>query len=172
MTKKSIILTILVILLIFFFVSCKEKIVIPDTPAAGTLLSYNGCKTFQRDTDKENPQNDPRKECLEYEYDGTDVLYLNHINAGFNCCPGKIVAEIDIKNNIITIIEKETDPSCRCLCLFDVKYKFLNLEQGEYRIRIEGPCHSEAEKALEFTLKLFSPLSGIHCVNRTNYPWG
>ena len=52
-----------------------------------------------------------QNDCIEYQYDGIDTLILNHINAGFNCCPGKIIFNINITGNTITITEKETERS-------------------------------------------------------------
>jgi hypothetical protein len=172
MAKKVAIIVFLTTLFLLIFMSCKKSVYTPDVDPTATLESYNGCKSFQGGTDRGESQVDSRKECIEYEYDGESILKLKHVNSGFNCCPGKIVAEIEINDKIITIEEKETGPLCHCLCLFDVNYKISNLKPGVYEIQIKCPCHGEGERPIEFTVNLYVPTSGTHCVNRTHYPWG
>ena len=65
---------------------------------------------------------------------GGDTLLLRHVNAAFNCCPGEITAEISISNDTITIVERESQPGCHCLCLYDLEYRFENIEAGTYTI--------------------------------------
>ena len=40
---------------------------------------------------------------VEYEYDGRSVLRLKHVNAGFNCCPGTISADIQVEGGAIRV---------------------------------------------------------------------
>jgi hypothetical protein len=113
----------------------------------------------------------PDEDCVQYEYDGTGVLTLKHVNAGFNCCPGKITADIDIENNVITIVEHESESACRCLCLFDVDYKIENLQPGEYEIKFAELYLDSGDDPLEFTCDLSQAPSGTYCVKRSHYPW-
>jgi hypothetical protein len=96
---------------------------------------------------------------------------LKHINAGFNCCPGDITAEIEFKGNLIIITESEQEQGCHCLCLFDLDYEVTNLSPGRYTIRVAEPYVEENDQVLEFTLELFSATSGNYCLERNNYPW-
>ena len=141
-------------------------------PPTGILLSYSGCKEFQKGapTDSVSPDQD----CIEYQYDGLGLLLLKHVNAGFNCCPDEILADITIEDNIITIEENESLESggCYCLCLFDVDYQISNLPPGEYTIRVYGMYLQEGDEILQFTVDLASSPSGIFCVYRDHYPWG
>lgn len=143
----------------------------PCSPPSGSLTGYEGCKEFSKDgaTDSIPPDQD----CMVYQYDGEGVLLLEHINAGFNCCPDELLAEITIQDNIITIEEDESLESggCDCLCLFDVDYRIDNLPPGEYTIKAYGMYLLGAE-ILEFTVDLTSSPSGMHCVYRDHYPWG
>jgi hypothetical protein len=131
----------------------------------GKLINYTGCIEFQGYGAPSD------KDCIEYEYDGEDVLLLTHVNAGFNCCP-EITADITIVDNIITIEEIEISGDCDCLCLFDVYYEIINLEPGEYTILVVEPYLHEDEEILEFTVDLSSSTSGSYCVDRYHYPWG
>ena len=144
----------------------------PGPAPIGILLDYFGCKEFQKGTPMDGTP--PDQDCIEYQYDGTGVLLLKHINAGFNCCPDDILADITIEDNIITIEEDESLESggCPCLCLFDVYYRISNLPPGEYTIRINGLYLEEGDEILQFTVDLASSPSGIFCVYRDHYPWG
>jgi len=145
----------------------------PPGPApSGILLDYSGCKEFQKGTPIDSVS--PDQDCVEYQYDGTSLLLLKHINAGFNCCPDEILADITIEGNIITIEEDESLESggCFCLCLFNVDYQISNLPPGEYTIRVFGMYLQEGDEILQFTVDLASSPSGIFCVYRDHYPWG
>jgi hypothetical protein len=143
----------------------------PCSPPIGCLTGYEGCKEFSKGgaTDTIPPDQD----CMAYQYDGAGVLLLEHVNAGFNCCPDEILADISIEGNVITIEEDESLESggCDCLCLFDVDYRIDNLPPGEYTIRVYGMYLLGAE-ILEFTINLASSPSGTYCLHRDFYPWG
>jgi len=135
----------------------------------GVLIEYTGCKGFEGAAAAVDTTSD--QDCIEYHYDGESVLSIKHINAGFNCC-SDITAAISIEGNIITIEELEFGEMCYCLCLFDVYYEISNLPSGEYRISVIEPYLSGGDEELDFTVDLLSSPSGIHCVDRTTYPWG
>ncbi len=143
----------------------------PCSNPTGTLVDHTGCKTFQK-----SDSTSPNLDCVEYEYDGGSKLTLKHVNAGFNCCPGSIEADITIENSLITITESESYDSlgpCACLCLFDVDMEIINLPPGEYTIKVNELNLDEGDEILDFTISLSSsPSSGSHCVGRDHYPWG
>jgi hypothetical protein len=143
----------------------------PSSPT-GSLIDYEGCKDFSIGgaTDTIPPDQD----CMAYQYDGAGVLLLLHVNAGFNCCPTEILADVTIEDDIITIVEDESleGGGCFCLCLFDVNYRIEDLPPGEYTIRVYGMYLDEGDQILEFTVDLASLPSGAHCVYRDYYPWG
>jgi len=112
------------------------------------------------------------QECIEYDYDGRDVLRLKHVNAGFNCCPGTVSADIEISGDTIRIEESESSSLCDCSCLYDLSYEIAALAPGIYRISVVGPYQPEEGPPLEFLLDLDQASTGSFCVQRTQYPWG
>ena len=151
---------------------CKKSTNAQTFPA-GVLLQSNGCKQFLADAagQMENFATGPYEDCLEFHYNGTNTLVLRHINAGFNCCPGKITAEIYFHSSLITITEREQDQGCDCLCLFDLDYELVNLLPGVYTLRIIEPYVEGGDQVLELTLELLSATSGTLCLHRGYYPW-
>ena len=112
------------------------------------------------------------QECIEYDYDGRGVLRLKHVNAGFNCCPGTVSADIEISDDTIRIEESESSSLCDCSCLYDLSYEIAALASGVYRISVIGPYQPEEGPPLEFLLDLDQASTGSFCVQRTQYPWG
>lgn len=169
--KMSIFLLALSLLII---ISCKQdENIIPFNPNAH-LVSYHGCKTFPQESGASSQfslfhaQN---QDCIEYQYFGDSILEIHHLNAGFNCCPGEVVADIDINDNLIVIRENETESGCFCLCLFDVNYRIEGLMPGIYTIIIIEPYTNDQDEKLEFTVDLSRATSGTYCVSRNHYPW-
>ncbi len=134
---------------------------------------FSDCKTFQKASSPDSTP--PNQTCIEYQYDGQSVLSINHINAGFNCCPDELAAIISIEGNVITIEEVEYlySGGCDCLCLFNLDYEITGLPPGEYTVIVIEPYRHPDDEPLEFTINLSSsPSSGSHCVYRSYYPWG
>jgi len=152
---------------------CKKSAEAQLIPA-GALLETTDCKEFLANTSGQLDEFAPGQEddCIEYQYNGANTLILRHINAGFNCCPGEITAEIDFNNSLITITEREEKQDCRCLCLFDLDYEVINLAPGVYTLRIIEPYVEGGDQVLEVTLELLSATSDSHCLQRNYYPWG
>jgi hypothetical protein len=144
----------------------------PERVPEGRLTGYEGCKDFLPAGSRTGDGGPgPGWECLEYEYDGRSVLRLKHINAGFNCCPGTISADIFISEGVIRIRERESSALCDCDCLYDLEYEFVHIKPGSYRISAAGPYQREGDRPLEFVVDLDGPVSGSFCVERTHYPW-
>jgi hypothetical protein len=152
-------------------VGCKKS---SEVTPSSTLLQSNGCKQFLANTSGELDEFAPgqHEDCLEYQYNGTDTLVVRHINAGFNCEPGEITADIEFNGNVITITERESQQAADCLCLFDLDYEIINLAPGEYTLRVIGLYVHADDLVLEFTLQLLSETSGNYCLQRNYYPWG
>lgn len=137
----------------------------------GELESYGTCKDFG--ISKTSSETPPSQDCIQYEYDGTGTLLLKHVNAGFNCCPTELLADITIENGVITIDEREdlTGGGCYCLCLFDLDYRISDLPPALYRIVVKGMYLNEGDEPLDFMVDLVNSPSGSYCVERDHYPW-
>ena len=169
--KRFLILSVMICLVLMVSAAgCKKS---PEVTPSGTLLRSNGCKQFLTNA---SGQMDgyvpgPHEDCIEYRYNGKDTLVLMHINAGFNCDPGEITADIEFNGNVITITERESQQGADCLCLFDVDYEIINLSPGEYTLRVTGLYVHADDRILEFPLQLLSETSGNYCLPRSYYPW-
>ncbi|RJR31254.1 MAG: hypothetical protein C4574_01320 [Candidatus Latescibacterota bacterium] len=134
----------------------------------GMIVGAGDCKLFETgSTDIDAPTN---QDCFTWKYTADGTLELTHVNAGFNCCPGEITADITISDDAITIVEHELLGGCRCLCLYDVEYKIFKLPPGVYTIRFVEP-YALGDPPLAVTVGLGSNPTGSFCVDRTHYPW-
>jgi len=155
--------------LLFLSSSC---IFSPGTPPQGRLISRTNCKSFpQTNSQASESIRAANQECAEYIYDGKSVLRLKHVNAGFNCCPGTVSADIQVTGGEIRIKEKESSSLCDCNCLYDLDYEFTGVAPGITRISVVGPYQPEGDPPLEFLVDLGGAASGSFCVERTRYPW-
>ncbi len=134
----------------------------------GIVVASEGCKLFDKPAeDFDAPSN---RDCVAWTYGADGTLALKHVNAGFNCCPGALTADITISDDAITIVEHEQMNGCRCLCLFDVRYKVFKLPAGTYTIRFVE-LYELGDPPLAVTVDLASNPTGSFCVPRTHYPW-
>jgi len=168
----SIYLPLLFVLLVIGCGEDNTETIKPEPPGpSGTLVKSSECKQFTAAAAISEMPSD--QDCLSYRYDGQGVLTLDHVNAGFNCCPGEISAEITIEGNTITITESEEGAYCDCNCLFDLEYRITGLDPGEYTIHVIEPYATGPEdEQLECTADLSTSPEGSCCVTRTHYPWG
>ncbi|MCF8373363.1 MAG: hypothetical protein K9H64_17220 [Bacteroidales bacterium] len=131
----------------------------------GKVLNVSDCKNMKSSLTAAN------QSCIEYLFaDG--LLQIDHLNAGFNCCPGDITADFIVNGNTITIYEHETVAECNCNCLYDIEMQIGNLQLGTYHLIFEEPYASQAGQEIELTINLNDSLSGSYCVQREFYPWG
>jgi hypothetical protein len=71
---------------------------------------------------------------LETEVIGND-LYIRHLNAFFNCCPGYYV-NYSIDGSRITAVEGDSLYGCRCLCYFNTESVLHGLAEGMYEVTL------------------------------------
>ncbi len=138
----------------------------------GRLVSRTDCKSSGGASAGAASAPTSSQECVEYDYDGKSLLRLKHVNAGFNCCPGTISADIDVFGSTIRIEEKESSSLCDCSCLYDLSYEIAALPPGTYRLTIVGPSQPDSDPPLTVDVNLGHAASGSCCVERTRYPWG
>ncbi len=149
--------------------SCKSSQ--EDNNPSGKLLSYNGCKTSSKQNSANNnrgqaiEQYNQNQECLQYFYDG-QILSLTHINTVFNCCIDGVKHEIQFNNNTITIIEREINPNCKCLCLYDTNYELKDIKPDIYTLIFKN-----GNKEFTLTIDLRESRQGIECISREDYPY-
>jgi hypothetical protein len=138
----------------------------------GRLVGRTDCKGSMRTASGVVAAPTSSQECVEYDYDGRSLLRLKHVNAGFNCCPGPITADIDISGGTVRIEEKESSSLCDCSCLYDLSYEIAALPPGTYRLTVVGPYQPDTDPPLTVDVNLGHAASGSFCVERTRYPWG
>lgn len=77
-------------------------------------------------------------EAIEYSCIHEGYLYLNHVDAIFNCCPGELNASVKVDGNLITVSEWSTEDGCKCICPYDLSYEIGPLQEGvAYVLTIE-----------------------------------
>ena len=140
---------------------------ISDLPPGGALTNRSSCKSAGRSLVSLS------EECLQYEWTGQGTLGLTHINAGFNCCPERVLGSVAVQGNTITVTETETGGLCNCDCLYDLDYVITNLDSGHYTLVVVPTGYVPAgDPPLTFAVDLTAPTNGVVCVRRSGYPWG
>jgi hypothetical protein len=167
-TKSHLFLAAITLLLIVF--SCENETE-KEKPGliSGRITNHTGCKALKSDGSTHLMDS---LSCAEYSFNAaTNKLLLTHINAGFNCCPGTLSANITFSNDTIIIRESESDQLCNCNCLFDLDIEINGIEPKPYQIKfIEPYCGNQ--QPLSFRVDLANKAEGVYCVTRLNYPWG
>ncbi|MFZ1730556.1 MAG: hypothetical protein WBQ23_04650 [Bacteroidota bacterium] len=158
-------------MLCFACIGCEEDNSSPidTTPdISGNLIKVDGCKNGLLKSAADNNQG-----CVQFTYDPVArTLTLLHVNAGFNCCPKAIRADVVVEDSVIRITESESGGQCRCECLFGLHILVENIPAQTYTIKVIEPILNAQETPLEFTVDFSRETEGEHCVPRNFYPWG
>ena len=110
--------------------------------------------------------------CVNYLYDkSTKKLSLHHINAGFNCCPGKLFCDVTISGDTLIIKEIESTVGCHCNCLYDMEIEVTGVEPKVYQVKFIEP-YAGGQEQIIFRTDLVNQTEGSYCVDRIRYPWG
>jgi len=169
-SNKKILSWGVVFFLLILSVGCKNGDDLVYDPN-GALLEYLGCKGAATGVGLSSFQSTD-EDCIQYKYDGEGTLTLQHINAGFNCCPGVISAVIQFNGNTITILEQEEKADCKCNCLFDLNYEITGLVPGAYLLQVFEPYVEDGDAILAVTLEIpDNAQTGSFCLTRPYYPW-
>ena len=166
--KKTSLQVLMIACTCFLYSGCEEN----SEPSAisGKLTGHSDCKSFKSQMFTEDTPD--TLSCISYLFDASaGKLQLTHINAGFNCCPGKLWCEISQQSDTIIIKEGEKEQGCDCNCLFDLEMELSGIEAQEYVMTLIEP-YAEDQEPLIFTIDLASVTEGTHCVIRKEYPWG
>ena len=173
-TKYILLFTLSMILL-----SCNPEInndtCPPDTDPFGSdpygaIRSHSDCKDISGKIDTQTSNSD---ECIYYKYFAEyKILYISHINAAFNCEPGKISSKFSFNDKNINIIESQEKSSARCNCLYDVDYELRHINPDIYLLTISGPIiDGVTHPSLGFYIDLTQNFSDTYCTTRGFYPW-
>ena len=156
-------------LMFFLFAGCeKEKKEMPP-PFMESFADVEECLSFPP---LKSDQPGPDESCFYYEYDGDSTMRITHYNAGFNCCPEKILTSFELRNDTIFIVEDDSLQLCRCNCLFNVEMTIHNLPPGRYMVKIEEPFVTQADQVFILDIDLLEYPIGRFCKTRDFYPWG
>lgn len=97
--------------------------------------------------------------CLVFSHDGEQTLSITHINGNITCCPDSLKVEVNLEDNLITIMEKGNIPDpedniCYCICISDLNYSIDGIKLGEYTIKMKSPFESdpEADPVMQFSI--------------------
>ena len=156
------------VILMLLFIGCeKEK---EEGSISGRVIKHTDCKTFK--TGDNNGDIADTLSCVDYSFNQSEKkLMLNHINTGFNCCPGELTCEVSLSGDTIVIQEFEKESACDCNCLFDLDIEIDGLTAKKYYLKFIEPYRGNQEK-LFFEIDLQNDPDGTHCVFRDQYPWG
>lgn len=168
---KTILNLILLTIFIFLLPSCEneENSEKPST-LTGELSSYSDCKSLKT-VQVENDTPDSLS-CVEYSFDpNTNLLTIQHINAGFNCCPENLYCDVTLNNDTIIIQEFESDGFCDCNCLYDLDIELNGIDSKKYQVKFIEP-YATSNDEINFEIDLSKSTTGSYCLTRKYYPWG
>lgn len=149
---------------------CEHQKDITNPGISGSLTNSSECKSL-KSVDLKFAVADTFS-CVNYLYDDANhKVIMNHINAGFNCCPISLSCEVSANNDTIIIREKEKEQGCNCNCLFDLDIELQGVDQNKYQVRFIEP-YAVGQEELIFEMDLTSGNEGEYCVVRRGYPWG
>ena len=139
-------------IIVFMAFSC-EKDNVDDKIFHVKDFSYDGCKNTSSKSSID--------EYIEYKTVDENYLSVKHVNALFNCCPGKLIVNAIIDSAKLIITEDEEEHACDCICHYDLNYKIGPLEYGEYHFIVKSLYLTDTEFILDFS----SSTDTTHYVN-------
>ena len=171
MRKKLFIIQLVFVLFLVICIGCVNNTGEENTGTPKiTLIKNSTCKNLKSAGFTELTSD--TLSCIYYQFiPATEKLVINHVNAGFNCCPDTLSCKMRISGDSIVISEYEKKAGCKCNCLYDLQMEIDAIPAGKYQIRmIEPYCGSQ--KPLNFGIDLNKNLEGSFCVVRKQHPWG
>jgi hypothetical protein len=157
-------------LFIVLLISCQEEQQKELPPMNGSVTSQSDCKSYAKSTHDDNTPDSISK--VNYIFDSeSSTLYMEHINAGFNCCPEEISIQASFHNDTIYIEKSEEAALCNCLCCFDINMEISNVKQTAYTIHFIE-LYNNALPEISFEVDFTQQTEGTNYVIRHDYPWG
>ena len=165
--KRIVQIIAIVLIAGFIFNGCENENPAGEGQLSGKVVKSSDCK------DNLKSAGDPDNlSCVDYEFDQqNNLLKMEHINAGFNCCPEKLYCEVWLSNDTIYIQEFEKSALCDCNCLYDLNIEIKGVEPQKYQVRFIEPYAGKQNKLI-FEIDLNREKTGKVCVKRNGYPWG
>lgn len=168
MKKVKILLPLITLLLLIGGMGCEKSGNTTNTFQL-TDFSYVGCKETTDGANSPKSSNGvlaDEQEYIMYKAVNPTYLEVQHINAVFNCCPGKLIAESAISNDTIKIMEDESEHSCDCICKYDLHFKIGPLNYKKYHIVLYKSNRNYAEFDLDFNITT----DGVFTINPQKQP--
>ncbi len=160
-----------ILLIMGLFIHCETETINGSHKITGKLINSPSCKNDIKSTYNGIITPDSLS-CVSYSYNElSKKLDINHINAGFNCCPKKIYCHINLMHDTIVIREFEAEALCDCDCLYDLHLEIYGLETGKYILKFIEP-YRRHQKELISEIDLEKNKEGTFCAIRKEYPWG
>ena len=115
----------IIVLLLGLLAGCEEKET--DNSLKVFDLKLSGCK---QNSEKNLATNERAYMIIQGSADG--YLYVQHINAIFNCCAETVNVKATLTQNNIQLLERETSSNCNCICPYDLSCKIGPLLSQKY----------------------------------------
>ena len=121
-------------------------------PLSVDQIIYGDCKPVIKKSDN--------SEYIEYRTVDADYLQINHVNAWFNCEPGKILVSAEIINDTIVVYEDEETALVNCICPYDLSYRLgpMNYDRYIFSIKRAGCIY------IEFSINFNSSTNGVFSI--------
>jgi hypothetical protein len=166
--KQTIYSVLAGLILMVFVTGCETT---KELVLSGSLVLHSECKSGARAANQIADKPDSLS-CIEYYFDASsNKLNLNHINAGFNCCPDSLYCNITSSKDTIIIQEFEESFLCNCNCLYDLQIEVNGVKEGKYQIKFIEP-YAGGMEPIVFEIDLKKETEGGFCIVRKSYPWG
>ena len=136
---------------------------LPVTVHVGTMVSVSDCGGFATAAYLSDfPDSPDDSACITWEYDSTGVLWLTHENFVANCCLDSLIGAVGVSGDTIHLQVTEYNPSCFCICPYDIEMKLENLPPRLYLAHMP-----RATDTVRFWVNLTDELTGYSCYGET-----
>ncbi|HOU69575.1 MAG TPA: hypothetical protein PKW49_13540 [Paludibacteraceae bacterium] len=103
----------------------------------GSFLRVSDCKGSPYEEDSLRSAFNDFKASYTFDMQ-KGVGTITHVNAVYNCCPGKLYTSVEVVGNNITIneINEPDEYTCNCDCTYDLSTQLEGVKEGIYHIKI------------------------------------
>lgn len=136
---KKTIVPVLILFVSIFITSCEK---IDNQKLKVDNITYGTCKPGFKSL--------VTNEKIVYRTVDINYLEVDHINAMFNCEPGRLLVDVEFNNDTIFVNESEEQSLANCICSYDLSYRIGPLEYGTYQFVLNIMSLGHATFELEF----------------------